>query len=322
MKKVTILGGGTGSFVVLSGLKAHELDLAAIVTMMDSGGSTGRLRDQLGVLPPGDLRQCLVALSEAPTLWRELFLYRFEKGDLQGHNFGNIFISALQKVSNNYQEVIDTASYVLKTKGKVIPVTFEDTHLCVEYMSGTVLKGEGNIDEDNLEKSKIKRAYLEPSVKSHENAIKRILESDTIIVGPGDLYTSLIPILLTEGMKEAIQQSKAKIIYVLNLMTKNGQTTDYKGSDHVNDIAEYAGRVPDIVITNSAQIPQDILEWYKSNNELVTENDLSSANFKGEVVRADLISNQGFTKSQSDVLMRSVLRHDAEKLTNILLEYI
>jgi 2-phospho-L-lactate transferase/gluconeogenesis factor (CofD/UPF0052 family) len=123
-------------------------------------------------------------------------------------------------------------------------------------------------------------------------------------------------------MKEAIQQSKAKIIYVLNLMTKNGQTTDYKGSDHVNDIAEYAGRVPDIVITNSAQIPQDILEWYKSNNELVTENDLSSANFKGEVVRADLISNQGFTKSQSDVLMRSVLRHDAEKLTNILLEYI
>ena len=322
MKKVTILGGGTGSFVVLSGLKSQPVDLAAIVTMMDSGGSTGRLRDQLGVLPPGDLRQCLVALSDAPILWRELFLYRFEHGDLKGHNFGNIFISALQKVSDDYQEVIDTASYVLKTKGKVIPVTFEDTHLGVEYMSGKILKKEGTIDEDNLEKTKIKRAFLEPEVKAHQNAIARIQESDTIIIGPGDLYTSIIPILLTKGMKEAIQNSKAKVIYNLNLMNKNGQTTDYKGSDHVEDITEYAGREPDIVVVNSAQIPQNILEWYKTHNETVTENDLASSQYKGTVVQADLISDQEFNKSESDVLSRSILRHDAQKLTNVLLEYI
>jgi uncharacterized cofD-like protein len=322
MKKITILGGGTGSFVVLSGLKKQDLDIAAVVTMMDSGGSTGRLRDQLGVLPPGDLRQCLVALSEAPLLWRELFLYRFEKGDLKGHNFGNIFISALQKVCDNYQDVIDTASYVLKTKGKVIPVTFEDTHLCVEYVNGKILKGEGNIDEDNLEKSKIKRAFLEPEVKAHQSAIERIKESDTIIVGPGDLYTSIIPILLAKGMKEAIKDSKAKVIYILNLMTKYGQTTDYKGSDHVIDITEYAGRGPEVVLVNTGNISPHILEWYKEHNEYVTENDLASTKFKGTVVEADLISDSQFSKNYSDELSRSILRHDTEKLTKILLEYI
>lgn len=322
MKKVTILGGGTGSFVVLSGLKAYPLDIAAVVTMMDSGGSTGRLRDQLGVLPPGDLRQCLVALSEAPVLWRELFLYRFEKGDLKGHNFGNIFISALQKVCDNYQDVIDTASYVLKIKGKVIPVTFKDTNLGVEYTSGKILKGEGNIDEDNLEKSKIKRAFLEPEVNAHENAIKRIKESDVIIIGPGDLYTSIIPILLAKGIKQAITESSAKVVYILNLMTKCGQTTDYKGSDHVDDITKYAGKEPDTVIVNTAQIPKDVLEWYKEHNEFVTENDLANSPFKGKVVEADLISQEEFTKPQSDILSRSILRHDTNKLTKILLEYI
>src|SRR5690606_4001290 len=166
MKKITVLGGGTGTYVVLSGLKKHKLDLAAIVSMMDSGGSTGRLRDQLGVLPPGDLRQCLVALSEAPELWRKLFLYRFENGDLKGHNFGNIFLSALEKVSDDYHTVIDTANYVLQTKGRVIPVTIGKTHLKVEYENGTILKGEGVIDEDNPERSRIVKAYLEPSVSA------------------------------------------------------------------------------------------------------------------------------------------------------------
>src|SRR3989338_2221566 len=180
MKKVTIIGGGTGTFVVLSGLKQHPFDLAAIVTMMDSGGSTGRLRDQLGVLPPGDLRQCLVALSDAPELWRKLFLYRFEKGDLAGHNFGNIFLSALEKVCDDYDTVIDTVSYVLKTKGLVLPVTYEKTHLCAEYENGTVIKGEGNIDEDNPERSRIVNAYLEPKVEVNQKAVRRILDSDFI----------------------------------------------------------------------------------------------------------------------------------------------
>ena len=204
MKKVTVIGGGTGTFVVLSGLKEYPFDLGVIVSMMDSGGSTGRLRDQLGVLPPGDLRQCLVALSEAPLLWRKLFLYRFESGDLANHNFGNIFLSALEKVTKSYDKVIETVSYVLKTKGKVIPVTFDKTHLCVTYESGKTIKGEGNIDEDNKEKSRIKKAYLDPLVQANPEALKRIKQSNFIIIGPGDLYTSIFPVLLTKGIKEAM----------------------------------------------------------------------------------------------------------------------
>src|SRR3989344_3042052 len=145
MKKVTVIGGGTGTFVVLSGLRDYPLKLSVIVSMMDSGGSNGKLRDQLGVLPPGDIRQCLVALSSAPKLWRELFLYRFEKGDLAGHNFGNILLAALEKNTGNYTEVIDWASKVLGTVGSVIPVTLKKSHLCVKFDTGEVLKTEGRI---------------------------------------------------------------------------------------------------------------------------------------------------------------------------------
>ena len=207
MKKVTVIGGGTGTFVVLSGLKRYPVDLGVIVTMMDSGGSTGRLRDQLGVLPPGDLRQCLVALSEAPLLWRQLFLYRFESGDFEGHNFGNLFLSVLEKVCSNYDEVISTVSFVLKTKGKVIPVTFANTSLCVQYKNGKIIKGENNIEENIHETSLVEKAFLDPSVKPNRQAIERIKESDILIIGPGDLYTSIIPVLLVEEIKKTIHLS-------------------------------------------------------------------------------------------------------------------
>jgi len=172
MRKVTVIGGGTGSFVVLSGLKKHPLDLGVIVSMADSGGSTGKLRDQLGVLPPGDLRQCLVALSDAPLLWRKLFIYRFERGELKGHNFGNLFLAALEKVSADYNEAIETTSYVLKTKGEVIPVTLTKTNLVAQYENGKVVKGEGLIDENQAERSKIKNIYLEKTYKKLSNLSK------------------------------------------------------------------------------------------------------------------------------------------------------
>ncbi len=322
MKKVTVIGGGTGTFVVLSGLKKHELDLAAIVTMMDSGGSTGRLRDQLGVLPPGDLRQCMVALSDSTDLWRKLFLYRFENGDLKGHNFGNIFLSALEKVCDDYNTVIETASYVLNTKGKVIPVTFEKTHLCVEYENGTILKGEGNIDEDNPEKSRIKRAYLEPEAAVNPDAVSRIRESDYIIIGPGDLYTSIIPVLLVDDLRDEMKQSKAKIIYNLNLMTKTGQTTGYTANDFIHDFEKYIGRTPDYVIANNGEIPASILSWYKSDGEVPVLNNLHENGFQGTIIEEDIISRSHITKSTSDELTRSILRHDTQKLTPILMDII
>lgn len=312
MKKVTVIGGGTGTFVVLSGLKNYPIDLSVVVSMMDSGGSTGRLRDQLGILPPGDLRQCLVALSDAPVLWRKLFLYRFEKGDLEGHNFGNIFLAALEKVSNSYNEAIDTVSYVLKTKGKVIPVTYDKVHLVAEYENGKKITGEGLIDENHAEKTRIKKIYLEPQGKANPKAIKSIEESDFIVIGPGDLYTSIISVLLVDGVKEALKRSKAKIVYIMNLMTKSGQTTNYKASDHLRDLSFYLGSQPDYVLINNGDISTDILKSYKRYNEVKVENDLDKNGY--QIIEKDLIDNKKIEKSTADILYRSILRHDSEKI--------
>jgi uncharacterized cofD-like protein len=317
MKKITVLGGGTGTFVVLSGLKHYDVDLGAVVTMTDSGGSTGKLRVQLGVLPPGDLRQCFVALSEAPDLWRKLFLYRFENGDFAGHNFGNIFMSALEKVSTNYDEVLKTVGFVLKSKGHVIPVTYETTHLCVQYENGTVLKGEGYIDENLHEKSRIVRAFLEPVVNAHETAIQRIRESDSVVIGPGDLYTSIIPVLLPEGMKQALKETSAKLIYVVNLMTKSGQTVNYSAHDHVADLESYLGRKIDIIISHDGPIEERIIDWYEDHHEHPVHDDLGT---DARVVRASVADNTTVEKSKSDTLTRSILRHDSKKLAAILMK--
>lgn len=312
MKKITVIGGGTGTFVVLSGLKNFQLDLSVVVSMMDSGGSTGRLRDQLGILPPGDLRQCLVALSDAPILWRKLFLYRFEKGDLKGHNFGNIFLAALEKVSRSYDEAIETVAYVLKTKGKVVPVTLNKLHLVVEYENGKKVTGEGLIDENHSEKSRIDNAYLEPKGKANSKAIKNIEDSDFIVIGPGDLYTSIIPVLLVDGIKDAIIKSQAKIIYIMNLMTKSGQTTSYKASDHVNDLVKYLGVEPNFILINNGSINSATISSYERYNEVRVVNDFKKNDY--QIIAKDLIDVKKVEKNSSDILYRSILRHDSEKV--------
>lgn len=322
MKKITSMGGGTGTFVVLSGLKKHDVDLGVIVNMMDSGGSTGRLRVQLGVLPPGDIRQCFVALSEAPDLWRRLFLYRFESGDLEGHNFGNIFISALEKVSDNYEEVLETAGFVLKIKGKVLPVTHEKTHLCVEYENGKVLKGEGHIDENSLEKSRIKKAFLDPLVPAYPSAIERILDSDLIVIGPGDLYTTIVPLFLVEGMKEALQKTKAKLVYIVNLMTKSGQTGNYTATNHLTDIEKYIGRKVDHIVMHKGTIDEHIMEWYESHHEYKVADDLGE---DPRVVRADIADNTPVQHSKADKIAsyaRSILRHDGGRLAQVIMKLL
>ncbi len=314
MKKITVLGGGTGTFVVLSGLKKYDLDLAVIVTMMDSGGSTGRLRDQLGVLPPGDVRQCLVALSEASLLWRKLFLYRFEKGDLKGHNFGNIFLSALEKICKNYNEVLEAASYILRCKGEVIPVTFEKTHLVATYSDGRTIKGEGEVDDHKGTNHHIVSLSLSRKVSANPRVIARLKSSDYLVLGPGDLYTSIIPTLLPSGVKEAIASSKAKIIFVMNLMSKRGQTHHLTAKGHVEEVEKYLGRKVDIVVVNNGKIPKSILDWYKKHGEEEVKDDLEGK----DVIRADLIFKKKIKKSKADSLKRSILRHDSGKLAKLL----
>lgn len=316
-KIITVIGGGTGTFVVLQALKNLNFEIKVIVSMMDSGGSTGRLRDQLGVLPPGDLRQCLVALSDAPLLWRKLFLYRFTSGDLKGHNFGNIFLSALQKVAKNYQEVVDVASFILKTKGEVIPVTFKKTDLSVQFSDGTILTGEGKIDNQKSINKKIVKAFLSKKVPPNPKAIKAIKKSKFIIIGPGDVYTSLIPPLLVNNISQTIKKTKAKIIYIVNLMTKKGQTTNFTTSHHLKIISQYLKRNPDIILINNGKIPKNVLEWYKNYGEKVVEDNLNKQSTNSIIIKKDFIDNKIYKKNKADLLERTILRHNPKKLEKV-----
>lgn len=309
--KIVVIGGGTGTFVVLSGLKKYDLDISVIVSMMDSGGSTGRLRDQLGVLPPGDLRQCLVALSDASELWRELFLYRFNSGDLKGHNFGNIFITALEKNAVNYQEVVDTAAFILKIKGKVIPVTFDKVHLGATYEDGETLEKEGIIDVAFHKTSRIDKAYLKPKAGANKAALAALKRADYIVMGPGDLYTGIIPNLLVDDIAETIRCSKSKIIYIANLFTKHGQTTEYTVENHVADIEKYLGRKIDMILINNGKIPAAIVNYYRTHNEIPVADDLINGR---KIYRDDLLSTVKYSKPKGDSLPRSVIRHDSDKV--------
>lgn len=314
MKNIVILGGGTGTFVVLSGLKKYDYNLSAIVATTDSGGSTGRLRDQYGVLPPGDVRQCLVALSEAPDMWRKLFLYRFEKGDFKGHNFGNIFLTALEQTTPSYDDVIRMASYILQTRGEVIPVTYDHVHLCAEYEDGECIKTEDLIDTAFHKKSRITKAYLEPQASMNRRALHAIQEADALIIGPGDVYTSIIPNLLVKGMKKALSSVAIPILYVSNLMTKPGQTTDYNVSDHIGDLERYLGRSITHVLIHSREITGTVEVQYEKSGSVQVLDDLTDES-KYTVVRDDIISSDKQAQKKSDTVERSVIRHDVDKLS-------
>lgn len=245
MKKVVVIGGGTGTFTVLRGLKNYEHDITAIVSMFDSGGSSGVLRDEHGVLPPGDVRRCLVALSdgEQEKMLRKLFNYRFENGNtLKGHSFGNILLTALTDILDGEDKAINAAGALLNIKGKVLPVSLEKAHLCVELENGTIVEGETNIDipkhDGNL---KITKSYLNPNVKVHKKAVEAIEDADAIVFGPGDLYTSLVPNFLVDGVPEAVKRSEAKKLFVLNLFTKWGETHNYTASDYAREMLSYIG---------------------------------------------------------------------------------
>jgi len=327
MKKITVFGGGTGTYVILSGLKKYSIDLGVVVTMMDSGGSTGRLRDQLGVLPPGDVRQCLVALSEASLLWRKLFLYRFDKGDLAGHNFGNIFLSALEKNCKSYDEVLKLAAFILKVKGKVLPVTYQQVEIGVKYKNGKIVWGEKNIDTNYQEKDRIVDVLIKPkNASTNILAEKRILNSDVLIIAPGDLYSSVIPIFKFKGIKKAIKKTKAKIVYVMNLMTKSGQTTNYKASDHIFDLEKYLERKINMVILNNRQIPREVIDWYQKESEMPVVDDLKNFNFSAKIIREDILDTRFYGKDKNekfvDKKVRSLLRHDSNKLAKILIKNI
>ena len=297
MKKIAVIGGGTGTFTVLTGLRKYSDDLSAIVTMSDSGGSSGLLRDELGVLPPGDIRQCLIALSNADKIWRDLFNYRFGDGGLSGHNFGNIFLSTLEKITGSLDTAIKTAGQLLQIKGRVIPVTFDKVNLCVKLSNQKTIKGETHIDEPRRSgKYAIVSAYLEPQAFINPEAASVILKADVLLFGPGDLYTSIIPNLLVRGFGEAVKKTKASLVFTMNLMTKYGQTNNLTAKGHLGELEKYLGKEVDIILVNKTLPSKQAALWYKSRNEEMVKDDLGNDK---RVRRLDLLHDVVFEKNKN-----------------------
>lgn len=317
MKKVVVIGGGTGNFVVLRGLKRYPLDLTAIVSMADDGGSTGILRDELGVLPPGDVRQCLVALSNSSRLMRSLMSYRFENGGLGGHSFGNLLLSALEKVAGSFEKAVEEASKILNIKGKVIPVTTHQVRLRMKLRNQKELEGEKEIYLSQEIDQGYQTISLEPDPKVNPRVIDEILNADLLVLGPGGLHTSLIPNLLVEGVCDAIRASDAQKIFIVNLMNRKGQTTGYKTSQYLKEIVGFLGEdVFDYILINSQKPPKSLIELYANEGDLV-ENDLHDS----RVILADLLGNLAMPQKK-DLMKRNLIRHDSKKLAQELMNIV
>ncbi|HJQ08860.1 MAG TPA: gluconeogenesis factor YvcK family protein [Candidatus Saccharimonadales bacterium] len=327
-KKVVVIGGGTGSFAVLCALKGRVADLAALVSMTDDGSSTGILRDELGVLPPGDVRNCLVALSEAPESLRNLFSYRFEEGTFKGHPLGNLFLSAAEKMTNNFGDAVRVASEVLRIDGHVIPITLDNVRLVLEWDDKTVVRGQGTIDKTDFGEYQGGRPnlYLDPPGHINPEAKKAIAQADVVIIAPGDIYTSLGPLLVVEGVSEALANVKAKIVYACNLMVKPGHTTGFTVADHAAEIERFAGGpIVDVVLYNTGTPPPELLEKYACQGERPVPADTKE--FTGahyEAVGYDLIARAPvvITKGDTHAVRRSLIRHDQEALSKAILTHI
>ncbi|GAC1324223.1 MAG: hypothetical protein NVS2B16_29200 [Chloroflexota bacterium] len=271
--RVVVIGGGTGIYAVLTGLRRYTPYITAVVSMSDNGGSSGRLRDEFGYLPPGDVRRCLVALAdEADTLLlRQLFEYRFDRGlGLNGHTFGNLLLTALTDILGGTDRAIDEAGRLLRIRGRVLPVTLTDTTLCATLEDGTEIQGETDIDVRKVQHGvPISRVYLHPQAEVNPPVLQVIADADLIVLGPGDLYTSVVPNLLVQGVSQAIAASRAKCVYVCNVMTKYGETTGYVASRFIREINQYLGAddVLDCAVLNYHEsLPRHLYEKYKQEH--------------------------------------------------------
>jgi uncharacterized cofD-like protein len=324
-KNIVVIGGGTGTFVVLKGLKLYRQKLSAIVSMSDSGGSNKRIRDEFGLLPTSDLRQCLVALSDengGVGLLRKLFMYRFEKGEgIAGMTFGNLFMAALTDILGSQQEAIKQTGKVLRIHGTVIPVTFTDTNLQATYENGTIASEEHFIDEPTHDGTlKITNLCLIPEAQANPEAISAIEKAHLVILGPGDLFTSILPNLIIPGIATALKNTKATVVYNMNLMTKYGQTYGFTASDHVRILEQYIGTCIKTIIINNSPIPDNVLAAYEKGKEFPVVDDIKDVTSPYHIIRADVVSSEMTISSKEDKLVRSLIRHDSDKLAKVLFD--
>jgi uncharacterized cofD-like protein len=310
VREITVIGGGAGSFNLLSGLRAQtDFALRSIVTMMDSGGDSGVLRDAFGVLPPGDLRRCLVALSEESQILRDLFSFRFEEGPLEGRNFGNLFFLALTRSLGSEQQAVSALGRILKIRGDVIPVTWDHAQLVARTRDGGLLHGEAEIDRRGARlgprPSPIESIWLEPAARANPVALDAIRHCDALVLAPGDVFTSLVPNLLVEGVAEAIRASRGQLVMVLNLMTKAGETDDWGARRHVEELEQRAGRAPDAVLAHAGGFARARLRDYAQEGAAPVVDDLG-ADAPYRVLRADLASVGALIHHDPDATARAL----------------
>jgi len=309
--KIVVLGGGTGLSTLLRGLKKFSTNLVAVVTVFDDGGSSGRLRREQGILPPGDIRNCLVALAEAEPLLTRLFEHRFRGGELDGHSFGNLFIASMSQVTGDIETAVKECSKVLAIRGRVLPTTLHDVTLCAEFTDGATVEGESAITGAGRT---IRRVYLKPSrVPALQDVLEAIGEADLIVLGPGSLYTSVIPNLLVGGVVDAIRQARGLRVYVCNVMTQHGETRGFRASDHVRVLLEQDGsRLFDDVLVNTRRPRnQALLARYSQQGAEPVEPDVDAVRALGvRTVAEDLISEE------------ELVRHDPRKLATALLQLL
>ncbi len=309
-KKIVVIGGGIGLSVILRGLKKKNLDINVIVTVADDGGSSGRLRADFDMLPPGDIRNVLISLANTGPLLEELLQYRFKKGTgLEGHNLGNLLIAALQDITGDFSHAINEASRILAIKGQVIPASLQKITLFAEYDDGTIIKGESNIPKVN---KKIRRVYIEPSdAKPLVSALTAVKEADAIIMGPGSLYTSIIPNILVKELREAILDAKGKKIFICNIMSQPGETDGYNVSDHVNAVENH--------------MEEQFIEYIIVNNEEITLEVIERYYLKGALpVRIDdeILTNKYKVIEDKFLKYGTYLRHDEEKVAECILKIL
>lgn len=310
--KIVVVGGGTGLSTMLRGLKYYTSNVTAIVTVADDGGGSGVLREELGILPPGDIRNCILALADTEPVMEELLQYRFTDGMLKGQSFGNLFLAAMNGISDNFEEAIKKMSDVLAVTGQVLPVTLDNIKLYAELKNGVVIEGESKISKREMHKDvPIKRIFIEPSKASPlKEAIAAIDEADAVVLGPGSLYTSIIPNLLVDDIARHIEESDALKIYVCNIMTQPGETTGYSVCDHLDAIQKYGRKkLVDYCIINNGKVPEWLYGKYIEDGALEVEIDREGIEARGiTVLEDDLVS-----------VYRNLVRHNSRKLAHIIM---
>lgn len=319
---VVLLGGGTGTFVVASALKKLPVHVTAVLTMVDDGGSNKTLRDEFGLLPTSGIRQCIVALSESPAIWRELFTYRFHQGNgLNGMTFGNIFMAAMADIKGDQKKGIEETCKLLKVKGKILPISYDDSRLVAEYEDGTIITGEHEIDEPKHDGTlKIVKVWTDPKSVISPEAKEAIENADLIILGPGDFFTNTVANLVIEGVPEAIANSKGKLCFITNLMAKYGETYGYTLKDFIKDFSQYMPlkALDYLLINNNQAFEHDVLKLYEQEHDMPVLDNITEEDIHPHVklIRTNLLSEEKPEVQQGDTLKRSVVRHSTRKIAN------